>query len=83
MSARPPEDDSRLSSPKAVKSMLLLAIVVLAAAAVFVWVVLAKACSSPASSRARRGTGTPFVTEASIPWRRGAERGPSSLRSSG
>jgi len=42
--SREPEDDPRLSSPKAVKSMLLLAVVVLAAAAVFVWVVLARAC---------------------------------------
>jgi hypothetical protein len=41
---KPPEDDSRLSSAKAVKSMLLLAGVVVAAVAVFLWVVLAKAC---------------------------------------
>jgi hypothetical protein len=44
VSLRPPDDESRLSSGKAVKSMLLLAGVVLAAAAVFLWVVLAKAC---------------------------------------
>jgi hypothetical protein len=44
MSPRPPDEESRLSSPKAFKSMLLLAGVVLAAAAVFLWVVLTKAC---------------------------------------
>jgi hypothetical protein len=42
---RAPEDDSRLSSGKAVKAMLLLAGVVVAAAAVFVWVVITKACA--------------------------------------
>jgi hypothetical protein len=41
---RPSDDESRLTSPKAVKSMLLLIGVVVAAAAVFLWVVLAKAC---------------------------------------
>ena len=43
---RAPEDDSRLSSPKAVKAMLLLAGVVAAGAAVFLWVVFAKACGA-------------------------------------
>jgi hypothetical protein len=46
MTRRAPDDDSRLSSPKAVKSMLLLAGVVLVAAAVFLWVVLTKACGA-------------------------------------
>ena len=44
MPARTPEDESRLTSAKALKAMLLLAAVVLAAAAVFLWVVVSKAC---------------------------------------
>jgi hypothetical protein len=46
MSSRRPDEDSRLSSSKAVKSMLLLAGVVVAALAVFLWVVLTKACGA-------------------------------------
>jgi multisubunit Na+/H+ antiporter MnhG subunit len=56
MISRPPDDDSRLSSPRAVKSMLLLAGVVVVAVAVFLWVVLTKACGPHVSSRAERGT---------------------------
>jgi hypothetical protein len=44
MPARTPDDESRLTSAKALKAMLLLAGVVLAAAGVFLWVVLSKAC---------------------------------------
>ena len=44
MPARTPDDESRLTSAKALKAMLLLAAVVLAAAGGFLWVVFTKAC---------------------------------------
>lgn len=81
MSPKPPDDESRLSSPRAVKSMLLLAGVVVAAVAVFLWVVLTKACAPPVSSRAQRGT--PLIAQLAPFQNLGSERGPSSLRSSG
>jgi hypothetical protein len=41
------EEPDRLNSRKAVVAVLILAGVVLLAAAVFLWVVLSRACSSP------------------------------------
>ena len=44
----PSEDQERLNSRKAVVAMLTMAAVVLFAVGVFVWVVLSRACATPA-----------------------------------